>query len=122
MDAAAESARSTASGLSTSSTAVQSLAQPWNIGRSAAGMPSSSPITVTGSGNANAATKSVSAAEASRSHASATIRSTAGRSAAIRRAVNVADTRRRSRVWSGGLSIRMLVNISRRAGRSAQSG
>jgi hypothetical protein len=38
------------------------------------------------------------------------------------RPVNVADTRRRSRVWSGGLSIRMLVNISRRAGRSAQSG
>ena len=96
MTVAAASARSTAFGLSTSSTAVQSRARPANIGRSAAGMPSSSPMTVTGSGNANPVTKSLSPAICSQ--ASATIRSTAGRSPATRRAVKEAETRRRSRV------------------------
>ena len=83
-------------------------------------MPSSSPITVTGSGNAKPATKSLSPAICSQ--ASATIRSTAGRSPCTRRAVKVAETRRRSRVCAGGLSIKMLVNISRSDGRCCQSG
>ena len=39
-----------------------------------------------------------------------------------RRAVKVPLTSRRSRVWSGGLSMSRLVNSSRSAGCSAQSG
>ena len=120
MTVAAASARSRACGLSTSSTALQSRARSANISRSAAGMPSSSPTTATGTGNANPVTKSLSPAICPQ--ASATIRSTAGRSPATRRAVRQAETRRRSRVWAGGLSIMMLPNISRRAGRSCHCG
>ena len=82
-------------------------------------MPSSSPITVTGIGNAKQATKSFSPATCS--HACAAIRSTAGRSPCTRRAVKAAVIRRRSRVCAGGSSARMLVNISRSDGRSRQS-
>jgi hypothetical protein len=77
-------------------------------------------MTVTGSGTANPVTKSLSPAICSQ--ASATIRSTAGRSPATRRAVKEAATRRRSRVWAGGLSIMTLLNISRKAGRSCHCG
>ena len=52
MRAAAASATSTASGLRISSTEVQSRTHGWNIARSSAGIPSSSPITATGNGNA----------------------------------------------------------------------
>ena len=90
------------------------------MGRSAAGMPSSSPLTATGSGKANPVTKSASPAICAQ--ASATIAVTAGRRLSTRRAVNAAETRRRSRVWAGGLSMRMLLNISRSDGRSCQSG
>ena len=86
----------------------------------AAGMPSSSPITVTGSGNAKQATKSLSPATCS--HACATICSTAGRSPCTRRAVKVAETRRRSRVCAGGSSVKMLVNSSRSDGLRASPG
>ena len=69
-------------------------------------MPSSSQITVTGSGNANDASRSTGAppaARASRSSSSdAVIAATRGRSPATRRAVNPRLTSWRSRVWSGG--------------------
>ena len=120
MATAAASAVSTASGVRNSSTIVQSRTSCWNIGRSAAGMPSSSPITVTGNGKPNASTKSLS--PSIRSRRSSVIAWTAGRSPCTRRAVNDPDTSRRSRVCDGGLIMSRLVYSRRSDGRSRQSG
>ena len=81
--------------------------QTWNLSWSAAGTPSSSQITVIGSGNAKASMRSTDSSPPAKrpsiaSSSDAVISSIRGRSPAIRRAVNALTTRRRSRVWSGG--------------------
>jgi hypothetical protein len=85
------------SGLVTEETTASDQAR--NLSRSEAGMPSSSLITVTGSGNANDSSKStVSSSRAARSSSSeAVISAMRGRRSATRRAVNALVTSRRTR-------------------------
>jgi hypothetical protein len=72
--------------------------QAWNRSWSAAGMPSSSQMTVIGSGNANASISSASSRASKAVSSPAVIASMRGRSAATRRGVNTLTTSRRSRV------------------------
>ncbi len=85
--------------------------QSRNCAWSSTGTPSSSQMTVTGSGNANARIRSTtgsSARDASiASSSEAVTASTRGRSPATRRAVNAFDTSLRSRVCPGGSALSM---------------
>src|SRR5215813_3173569 len=77
--------------------------------RSGSGTPSSSLITVNGSGKAKPLTRSTTTSpRASRSSSSpSTMAWTRGRSAAIRGRLKAAELSRRSRVWSGGSTLSM---------------
>ena len=76
--------------------------------RSAAGTPTSSPMTAMGSGSAKSAMNSTSPFSARSSSRPSTSVCTAGRSRSTWRGVNERDTSRRSRVWSGGSASSML--------------
>ena len=78
--------------------------------RSGSGTPSSSQMTVNGSGNAKRATRStrLSAPSAAMSSSrSSTIVWIRGRSPSMRRGEKALETSRRSRVWSGGSTVSM---------------
>lgn len=83
---------------------VQSSTRPWSAG----GTPSSSQMTVIGSGMAKSCIRSASPCGAILSMSWSTIDATRGRSASIRRGANACDTTRRSRVCSGGSELSML--------------
>lgn len=85
-----------------------SFDQVWKVARSLSGMPSSSQITVTGSGSAYRATRSAVPAGGSASSRSCAMCSTRGRRAAVRPGVKCPATSRRRRVWSGGSLCSML--------------
>ncbi len=73
------------------------------------GIPSSSQITVMGSGNAKTSSRSTSSPSFSLEISSAAISCTRGRSSSTRRAVNALVTSLRSRVWCGGSRLSMFA-------------
>jgi hypothetical protein len=104
-DAAAASADG--SGADDGASSVVNQRPRWS--RSGSGTPSSSLITVNGSGKAKPLTRSTTVSpRVSRSSSSrSTIAWTRGRRAEIRGRLNAAEVSRRSRVWSGGSTLSM---------------
>ncbi len=91
-----------------------------NLSRSAAGTPSSSAITVIGSGKANVETSSISPSATTGSRSVSAISWIRGRRRSIIRGVNAFDTSRRSRRWSSPSRLSMWLSThSSASGNSA---
>src|SRR5690348_12593229 len=107
MSAEAATASAGGSGADEGASSVVNQLPSWS--RSGPGTPSSSLITVNGSGKAKPATRSTTVSlDACRSSSSpSAIAWTRGRRAAIRGRLNAAEASLRSRVWSGGSTLSM---------------